>query len=286
MVNFCIFTVFNMIITDYNKLSQVFFIVLLGILLGACNTQRGSSEASSAEVETYGNPAAEGFDSLNSHAEAMAIADRVMESMGGRQAWDQTRFLAWDFFGARKLIWDKHEGRVRIDFPDGSVYLVNINDQTGKVLQQGEEITQVDSLAKYLERAKSIWINDSYWLVMPFKLKDSGVTLKYLRMEPTLDSVMSHVLELTFSGVGVTPQNKYLVYVDTSTHLVNQWAYFREANQDSANFMLPWGNYSKYGSILLSDDRGERDLSEVTVFETLPDEVFTSFESVDLSDYH
>ncbi|MDH3708672.1 MAG: hypothetical protein OER04_02225 [Cyclobacteriaceae bacterium] len=276
-----------MIITDYNKLKGLFFTyILCGMVVACTPKEKVADDAVVSTIDAYGNPAAAGFDTINSHPKAIAVADQVMESMGGRAAWDQTRYLAWDFFGARKLIWDKQDGRVRIDFPDSSVYLVNVNDLSGKVLHQGEAITQADSLAKYIERAKNIWINDSYWLVMPFKLKDSGVTLKYLEIEETLDGTMSHVLELTFRAVGVTPQNKYLVYVDTSNNLVNQWAYYRESDQDSANFILPWGNYQDFGSILLSDDRGERDLSELAVFETLPDEVFTSFEPVNLENDH
>jgi hypothetical protein len=252
----------------------------------ACQPQAPVEEQPSLDLEeAYANPAAEGFDSVNSDRKAVEVADLVMNAMGGRKAWDQTRVLAWDFFGNRRLIWDKLEGDVRIDFPDSSVYLYNVFSDSGMVLQNQQEVTHPDSLSKYLTRARNIWINDSYWLVMPFKLKDSGVTLKYLDLEPADNQSMSHVLQMTFSGVGVTPQNKYLVYVDTATNLVNQWAYYRTFEQDTANFVLPWGNYKQMGKILLSDDRGDRDLSDVHVFDSLPATVFSSFESVDLSLY-
>ena len=272
-----------MIITDSNKIFCAFWALTAFLVISACQPQKSPDAGSEETVEMQENPPAAGFDTVNSHAQAIAVADKVMMAMGGRQAWDETRYLAWDFFGARKLIWDKHQGRVRIDFPDKSVYLVNVKDEiSGKVWQQGMEITDPDSLNKYLTRGKNIWINDSYWLVMPFKLKDSGVTLKYLDLGETEDGTMSHILEMTFRGVGVTPENRYLVYVDTATNLVNQWAFFREAAQDSADFVRPWGNYQPYGSILLCDERGERDLSALAVYEELPDEVFDSFEAVDL----
>ncbi len=259
--------------------------LLMIVSLMACQPAQDQSATIISLPATANNPPADGFDLENSDPAAIEIADLVMEAMGGRLAWDGTRYLAWDFFGARKLVWDKLSGNVRVDFPDSTVYLLNINDGSGKALKQGEEITNPDSLAKELEKGKNIWINDSYWLVMPFKLKDSGVTLKHLGTRKTLEDTPSHVLELTFKEVGVTPQNRYLIYVDTTTNLVNQWAFYREAGQDSANFILPWGNYNHYGNILLSDERGERDLSEVMVFETLPDEIFTTFQMVDLSRY-
>lgn len=256
------------------------------ITLVACSGKTRTFEAPEASMEDpYENPPAAGFDLMNSHQEAIEVADLVMDAMGGRQAWDDTRYLAWDFFGVRKLLWDKETGNVRIDFPDSSVYLVNVNEMTGRVWKHGEEMTHADSLSKYLQQAKNIWINDSYWLVMPFKLKDPGVTLKYFDTTPAENGAVSHVLEMTFSGVGVTPQNKYLIYVDTATNLVNQWAYYRNAEQDTANFVRPWGNYKKFGKILLSDERGESDLSDVRVLEELPEEFFTSFDAVDLSIY-
>lgn len=260
--------------------------LLMIVSMMACQSTQDQSVNAISQPKTANNPPADGFDLENSDPSAIEIADLVMEAMGGRLAWDGTRYLAWDFFGTRKLLWDKLTGDVRIDFPDSTVYLVNIYDGSGKAHKQGEEVVSPDSLAKELERGKDIWINDSYWLVMPFKLKDSGVTLKHLGTRKTLEGTPSHVLELTFKEVGVTPQNRYLIYVDTTTNLVNQWAFYREAGQDSANFVLPWGDYKQYGDILLSEERGERDLSKVMVFEALPEEIFTTFKTVDLSEYY
>lgn len=266
-------------------LKSIVLFAIASCFLACQSAQEQDSEVSEEALEEQ-NPPAEGFDMVNSHPVAMEIADQVMEAMGGRTAWDNTMYISWDFFGARKLIWDKMTGNVRIEFPDNTVYLVNIHDGSGKALKNGEEVINPDSLARELDRARSIWINDSYWLLMPFKLKDSGVTLKHLGTDTTLEGTQSHVLELTFKEVGVTPQNRYLVYIDTTTNLVNQWAYFREAAQDSASFVLPWGDYREYGQILLSDDRGERSLSEIKVYESLPEEVFTSLDPVDLSGYN
>ncbi len=257
--------------------------MLMVVSLIGCQSAQDQSANATGQGEN--NPPADGFNMESSDPTAIEIADRVMEAMGGRSSWDVTRYLAWDFLGARKLVWDKFTGNVRVDFPDGTVCLVNIHDGSGKVHKQGEEVIDPDSLAKELEKGKRIWINDSYWLVMPFKLKDSGVTLKHLGTRETLEGTPSHVLELTFQDVGVTPQNRYRIYVDTTTNLVNQWEFYRESGQDSANFILPWSDYKPYGDILLSGERGERDLSEIMVFETLPEAVFTSFQAIDLSSY-
>jgi hypothetical protein len=247
--------------------------LLIAFAMYACNRNtEGSSKSPS-------NPPAEGFDIANSDPAAIELADSIMAAMGGRANWDKTRFISWNFFGVRDLVWDKHAGKVRIESPrDSVIYLVDLNTLAGRVRVKGQELTEPDSLKKMLNRAKSMWINDSYWLVMPFKLKDSGLTIKYMGEDTLMTGPKCNVLQLTFNGVGDTPQNKYLVYVDMGDNLVKQWSYFSQANQDSANFMRPWDNYQKYGNILLSGDRSDGGgPKNVKVDENLPESLFLEF---------
>lgn len=246
--------------------------IILAFLVCACTPKE------STKTLAEQNPAAEGFDVTGSDPAAIQLADSIMHAMGGRENWDKTHFISWNFFGRRNLIWDKHAGRVRIESqPDSTIYLVNISNGEGRVRIKGTEITEPDSLKKLLDKAKSIWINDSYWLAMPFKIKDSGVTIKYMG-EDTLSGQRFNSLILTFKEVGVTPQNKYKLFVDKHEKLVRHWAYFSNASQDTANFVRPWDNYQKYGNILLSGDRSDGGgPKNVKVDESLPDALFTEF---------
>lgn len=225
------------------------------------------------------NLAAEGFDLEHSDPAAIELADSVMKAQGGRRAWDQTRFISWNFFGRRNLVWDKQESRVRIEsLPDSTLYLLDMKTGKGRVRVKGIELTEADTLGKMLQRAERIWINDSYWLVMPFKLKDTGVTLKYLGEDSLATGGLCNVVQLTFQNVGSTPQNKYLVYVDRSDNLVKQWAYFELATQDTASAVWPFDNYKKYGNLLLSANRSDgKGPKDVKVDDALPNEIFTEF---------
>ena len=130
-----------------------------------------------------------------------------------------------------------------------------------------------------LSRAKNIWSNDAYWLVMPFKLKDSGVTLKYLGEDTLRTGDRCNVLQITYNNDGDMPRTKYHVYVDLADNLVKQWAYYSNASQDSATFVLPWDNYKKYGNILLSADRSEGSGPVgVSVDNSLSEKIFTELE--------
>lgn len=251
-------------------------LVALFILLCSCqpNGQQDNAEGPMAKE----NPPSPGFDKEGSDSLAIVIANQVMNAMGGRASWNSTRYIGWNFFGARHLLWDKKTGNVRIkSLNDDLEIIVNINSMEGKVSKDGTKLTNADSLTKYLEQGRNIWRNDSYWLVMPFKLKDSGVTLTYVGEDATKAGEKADVLELRFSKVGHTPENKYHVWVDKDDHLVKQFAYYKNASQDAANFILPWQNYKQYGTILLSGDRGERQLTDIKVYDEVPENIFTSF---------
>lgn len=226
-------------------------------------------------------PPMKGFNAEGSDARAIQIADNVMEKMGGWESWDKTRYVTWRFFGRRLHVWDKWTGNVRIE-ANGLTILMNINTKKGKAWEDGKPVVDPDTLADRLERGYRMWVNDSYWVFMPYKLKDSGVTLKYMGMSETEDGRPAHMLQLTFENVGVTPQNRYEVYVDQERGMVTQWSYFQNASDEKPGFTLPWKNWQKYGHIMLSDDRGRSKHSDLAVFDELPDRVFESPEPVDM----
>ncbi len=233
------------------------------------------------------NPPAEGFDLEGSHQTAIGLADTVMENMGGREAWDKTRFLTWKFFGRRFHVWDKHTGDIRVegverDSGEPYVILMNLHTKSGRAWRGGQELDG-EELAEMIDHGEAAWINDSYWLVMPYKLKDSGVTLTQVGPGELEDGRSGEVLQLTFHDVGRTPENKYHVWIAEDTGLVEQWAFFADAADEEARFITPWADWKRHGDILLSADRGENGHTGVAVLEELPEGVLTDPAPVDLA---
>ncbi len=236
-------------------------------------------------------PAAPRFDLEGSDPRAILIADSVMTRMGGWDAWDRTRYIRWNFLGARDHVWDKHRNRARIEGTSPRtgkhyVMLLDVDTGVGRAFNDGEEVTAPDELPGMLDAGVAAWINDSYWLVMPYKLKDTGVTLKYVGAGKLPDERPADILQLTFTGVGRTPQNKYHLWVARSSGLVEQWAFFSKAGDDEPQFTTPWGGWKQYGRIMLSGDRGElrghrAQLTNIAVYDELPDSVFESPDPVD-----
>ena len=254
-----------------------------------------ATQPTSRPAKAEANPPAKGFNSKDSDPAAVALADLTMKAMGGRKAWDETRYITWNFFGSRKHVWDKQTGDVRIEWTDREsgaklLVLMNINTLKGRAWRAGNEITEPKALAEMLKQGKSKWINDGYWLFMPYKLKDTGVTLKMAERDKSNTDSTTVAIELTFENVGNTPQNKYHVYIGLKNHLVQKWEYFANADDDEPRFAIPWKNWKRYGRIMLSGDRGERngkprEISDIAVFDELPESIFNYPKAVNLSNF-
>ena len=209
---------------------------------------------------------------------ANAIVKEMAVAMGGEKNYNATRFIQWDFVN-RKLFWDKWTGDVRVENPSANqVVLVNINTMKGKVYENGVQLTDEKKVSALLEKGKNWWINDAYWLVMPWKLQDPGVTLSYVKTDTLPNGKAADVLQLTFDGVGVTPENKYWLYVGQDDHLIQQWAYYQNFNDAEPKFLKPWNNYQKQGAILLSYDRPNENVGpkNVVVKNTFDSALFSS----------
>ncbi|MHC4446174.1 MAG: hypothetical protein ACYSXF_00015 [Planctomycetota bacterium] len=260
-------------------------VLLIGLCWSAAALMSGCAAAS--HDAALASAPAPGFDVEGSDPEAVALAKDVMRRMGGAAAWDRTRYLTWSFFGRRRHVWDKHTGQVRIDVErrkveEPVVILMNVNTKKGRAWKGSAEVADPDELAELLDTGEAAWINDSYWLVMPYKLLDSGVTLHALGEGTMADGRSADILELTFYNVGRTPENKYHVYVDRESGLVEQWAFFAEREDQEPRFVCPWANWKRYGRIMLSGDRGDRgQLTDIAVLDALPESVLTSPATVD-----
>ncbi|MEM6794202.1 MAG: DUF6503 family protein [Acidobacteriota bacterium] len=221
-------------------------------------------------------------------AKAIEIAERTLEAMGVAQAWQNTRFVRFEFFGFRLHHWDRHTGRHRMEGTtrEGQEYVVlhdveNAGEGGGSAWLDGEAL-EGDRLADWVKNAYRAWINDTYWLTMPYKLLDPGVNLSY-DGEETLDGATYDKLKLTFEGVGLTPGDTYWAYIDRESGLMGRWAYSLQGwDAETPPTEWRWLDWARYGEIQLASKRfdpakeREATLDKIAVFKSLPDSVFTS----------
>lgn len=225
----------------------------------------------------------------------------MMTALGGAEAWAATRFIYFTFavsqgrgeIARRTHLWDKATGRHRVEGVDkeGRPYVLIHDIGSPAILEariDGEPITDVESLVGLKQQASALWINDTYWLLMPYKLKDPGVMLAY-QGEESEDGRTWDVVRLTFDGVGMTPGDRYWAYVNQETGLMDRWAFvLQNMDQDAEPTVVKWANWLPYGRIMLSDRRvtvgADRQVSfpALAVFDELPEAAFSAGEPLDL----
>jgi hypothetical protein len=217
---------------------------------------------------------------------ALQIAKDVMQAMGGEDAWNDAHFVRYDFIVSsggktrvnRSHLWDKWAGRYRFETTrDGKsqVVLFNVNDQQGDAYVDGEKIDG-GAKAEAIKGAYAAFINDMYWLAMPWKWLDPGVTLRYLGPSDHGGKVCE-VVELSFNNVGLTPGDRYRAYVSPETHLMTRWEYTLQGGNKG---VWSW-EYKTHNGVMLASNHTNAEgasinMGDVGVYGQVDDAFFTN----------
>lgn len=200
-------------------------------------------------------------------ARALALADRTMEAMGHTR-FEQQRFLRFDFeftlddFAFQsKHLWDRFEGRYRVEWHFGGramLALFNVNEhQKGRLWVNGEAASG-DQLSQLLDAAYYRFLNETYWLLMPAKMKDEGVHLEYLGQRE-VDETTFEMLHLTFDDVGMTPGDQYWVYINSQTGMMDRFAYYLERFGGEPSLeqasLWDWRQWEEVGGMQIARER-------------------------------
>jgi hypothetical protein len=206
------------------------------------------------------------FDPARSDPRAIAIADLALQALGGAPAWEQTRYLHFAFAvrrGGEELeyrthLWDRYTGRLRYENVDTEgrpiVVLLDVNTRDGSAWRERRPLAP-EAAKALLDEAYEAWINDTYWLLMPYKMKDPGVRLRYAGSTEEGGAVHDRI-ELSFEGVGLTPKDRYWAYVNRKTHLMDRWAYVLQDDPPGKEpTVWEWKGWTRRGRVLLCPEK-------------------------------
>lgn len=218
---------------------------------------------------------------------AQAIAQNMLQAMGGQDAWNKVHFVRYDFrvnvngntVADRAHLWDKQTGHYRYEdkTKDGKarVVLFNMGNQQGEAYVDGKKLDGTAG-SDAVKDAYKAFINDMYWLAMPWKWMDAGVHLRYLgpraRKSRNFD-----VVELSFDHVGLTPGDHYQAYVSPRSSMMEHWEYTLESGQKGS---WDW-EYTTTGGVKLAkthrseDGKSEINMGDVRVLDTVDAAYFT-----------
>jgi hypothetical protein len=123
--------------------------------------------------------------------------------------------------------------------------------QTDQVKWKGKNVTVNLADPAQDENGKAAyarWVNDSYWLLAPLKLKDRGVSMTDEGTKE-VDGAKRQVLRLSFEKVGLTPNDQYRLYIDPETKLVTAWDYMPKGSE---SMHCTWDDYQSTGGLMLA----------------------------------
>ena len=200
--------------------------------------------------------------------DAIALANRLAQALGGWQAYRELPYLRFAFvverdgqeLVAREHLWDKSAGRARVEWKDKEshayVAVLDLASKAGRALRDGVELAGAE-LEQALESAYGAWVNDTYWLVMPFKTHDPGVRLTAEGHE-LIDGRKVAKLGLSFEAVGLTPGDRYWVYIDEESGRTVRWAYILEGKEPPP-VVWRWRGWQPVGGVELSTEKLRED---------------------------
>ncbi|PZR71909.1 MAG: hypothetical protein DLM73_14790 [Chthoniobacterales bacterium] len=94
------------------------------------------------------------------------------------------------------------------------------------------------------------WVNDSYWFLAPLKIRDKGVTVE-AGGPKDLNGTSCETLHLSFDGVGMTPTDQYVLYLDPQTKLVRAWDYIPKTGD---GMQATWEKYQTFAGLTLATE--------------------------------
>jgi hypothetical protein len=198
-------------------------------------------------------------------AKADSIGKEFIAALGGQGAWEKARQLEFTFVVDRdgktvarfEHVWDRYTGDYRVQGTDktGAPFAVyfNVNTRQGKGFVNGKPV-EGEELQKLLQNAYGRFINDSYWLLAPWKIFDPGVHLTYDGEKPCPDGGACDVLKLSFEDVGLTPKDIYWLWVTRDGRKMVQWQYVLNGAQEEPTTAL-WKNWKNFSGMWLSTDK-------------------------------
>jgi hypothetical protein len=190
------------------------------------------------------------------------VARELVAALGGEAAWDKARQLSFDFVvereGSRAAefhhVWDRYTGDYRLLGRDKSgapfaVYF-NVNTRDGLGFVNGKAV-EGDENKKLLETAYGRFINDTYWLLAPWKVFDPGVHRDFDGEKTGPEGALCDVIRLSFDNVGLTPKDVYWLWITRDGRRMVQWQYVLGGAAEDPTTAL-WKDWRDFAGVQLS----------------------------------
>ncbi|MFM2375331.1 MAG: hypothetical protein RLZZ165_428 [Bacteroidota bacterium] len=108
--------------------------------------------------------------------EAEELTDKMLRAVN-KAGWDSLAFLSFSFFkDTHHILWDKKRNLVEVKWRNHRA-LIDPSAKRGLAWEDAEVVTGARK-DKLVEKALTIFWNDSFWLTAPYKARDPGTVRK------------------------------------------------------------------------------------------------------------
>lgn len=125
-------------------------------------------------------------------------------------AYKNTDYLEWTFERRHHYKWDKSKNTCEVYWRNYNVHLNLDNPSQNKAYKDGQQ-TKGNTAIKLIDKAYSMFVNDSFWLVAPYKVFDPGTERRLVTLENGQEALL-----VTYTSGGVTPGDAYLWHLDAN----------------------------------------------------------------------
>jgi hypothetical protein len=131
------------------------------------------------------------------------LAQKMLVAINNN-AFENAEIIEWSFRGKNYYKWYKQQGKVDVSWEDNKVILNTKSPELSEVFVNGEKTDNSELISKAL----AYFNNDSFWLIAPHKVMDSGVERRIVKHEN------KDALLVTYTSGGTTPGDSYLWILD------------------------------------------------------------------------
>jgi hypothetical protein len=236
-----------------------------------------------------------------------SLAEQIANAYGGMAAWRAVPLLGYDFVVVRDgqvqarchHLWDRRSGDHRYEV-DSAVFArlpffdeqsqqwrpLNLNLPPGRLVGLVNEISREGRVwindqeqpPAMVERVLQRVDNDSYWLLLPFKLEDPGTNLFNAGPATLADGTEAVEVSVTHApDIGESSDDLWELFLDSQTHRILRTTVDLQDSGDEVQ--ADWRGEQTVGGVTFATERVSPDktirFERLATPEVVPPEVFT-----------
>jgi len=145
---------------------------------------------------------------------ADALAVKMLDALD-HEAYKNTDYIEWTFKNKHHYKWYKSADSCEVQWSNFKVVLNFKNHSNSKVYVLDQKYNGIEK-QDFIDKAESYFNNDSFWLVAPYKVFDTGVERRLVKTENQKDALL-----ITYTTGGTTPGDSYLWHLDDNNHPIS-----------------------------------------------------------------